>query len=149
MSTLVTSDPIQILLVDDSSDDVLLTRRALKKGKVLNQLSVVEDGVEAIDFLQRNGEYSDAPRPDIILLDLNMPRKDGREVLSEIKADDELKQIPVVVLTTSEAERDVLESSSLHANAFVTKPVDLDQFMQVIQTLEEFWFNIVKLPRSE
>jgi CheY-like chemotaxis protein len=140
---------IQILLVDDSSDDVLLTRRALKKGKVLNNLSVVDDGVEAINFLHRRGEYSDAPRPDIILLDLNMPKKDGREVLSEIKADDGLKQIPVVVLTTSEADIDILESYSLHANCYVTKPVDLDQFMHVIQTLEDFWFNVVKLPRGD
>jgi CheY-like chemotaxis protein len=140
---------IEILLVDDSSDDVLLTKRALKKGKVLNNLSVVDDGVEAINFLHRRGEYSDAPRPDIILLDLNMPRKDGREVLGEIKADDDLKQIPVVVLTTSEADIDVRESYALHANCYVTKPVDLGQFMHVIQTLEDFWFNVVKLPPVE
>ena len=149
MSMLAPENVIQILLVDDSSDDVLLTRRALKKGKVLNNLSVVDDGVEAINFLHRRGEYSDAPRPDIILLDLNMPKKDGREVLSEIKADDGLKQIPVVVLTTSEADIDILESYSLHANCYVTKPVDLDQFMHVIQTLEDFWFNVVKLPRGD
>jgi CheY-like chemotaxis protein len=146
---LAPNNVIEILLVDDSSDDVLLTKRALKKGKVLNNLSVVYDGVEAINFLHRRGEYSDAPRPDIILLDLNMPKKDGREVLSEIKADDGLKQIPVVVLTTSEADIDILESYSLYANCYVTKPVDLGQFMHVIQTLEDFWFNVVKLPRGD
>ncbi|MBI4962946.1 MAG: response regulator [Desulfomonile tiedjei] len=138
--------PVEILLVEDNPMDVIVTREALKEGKVCNNLSVVQDGEEAIEFLRRKGDYADAPRPDVILLDLNLPRKGGREVLSEIKNDPALQDIPVIVLTTSKAEEDVLDSYQLHANCFITKPVDLDQFTKVIKTIEGFWFEIVKLP---
>lgn len=138
--------PIEILLVEDSLGDVRLTREAFKEGKVLNKLSVVNDGVEAMTFLQRKGKYADAPRPDLILLDLNMPKKDGREVLAEIKADEKLKRIPVVILTVSKAEQDIFKTYNLHANCYITKPVDLAQFMEVVKTIEEFWLTIVKLP---
>ena len=138
--------PIEILLAEDSPTDALLTRRALAGGKLLNRLHVVEDGVKAIAFLRREAPYADAPRPHLILLDLNMPRKDGSEVLAEIKADEDLKVIPVVVLTTSNAEADVLRIYRLHANCYITKPVDFDSFAAAIATLEHFWFAVVTLP---
>lgn len=138
--------PIEILLVEDNPGDVRLTREALKEGKVLNNLSVAPDGIEAIAFLRKEGKYAHAIRPDIILLDLNLPKKDGREVLAEIKMDPNLRRIPVVILTTSKAEEDVIKTYDLHANCFITKPVDLDQFITVVQSVEEFWFTIVKLP---
>ena len=142
--------PIDILLVEDNPGDVRLTREALKEGKVLiNQLNVARDGVEALAFLRRQGEFSDAVRPDIILLDLNLPKKDGREVLAEIKNDPELRRIPVVILTTSKAEEDILKSYDMHANCYITKPVDLDQFITVVQSIEDFWLTIVKLPPEE
>jgi chemotaxis family two-component system response regulator Rcp1 len=140
------AQPIDILLVEDNPGDVDLTIEALKDGKVRNRLSVVEDGVEAMAFLRREGKYADAPRPDVILLDLNLPRKDGREVLAEIKADEQLRRIPVVVLTTSSSEQDILKSYDLHANCYVTKPVDLEQFLEVVKAIEGFWLTIVKLP---
>ena len=138
--------PIEILLVEDSPTDALLTRQALAGRKLLNRLHIVEDGVKAIDFLRRKAPYAEAPRPHLILLDLNMPRKDGREVLAEIKADEDLRVIPVVVLTTSNAEVDVLKSYRLHANCYITKPVDFDSFAAAIATLEHFWFAVVTLP---
>ncbi len=138
--------PIQILLVEDNPGDVRLTQEVLKEGKVHNHLSVVQDGVEAMLFLRRQGPYGEAPHPDLVLLDLNLPKKDGREVLMEIKSDDELKCIPVVILTTSQAEEDILKAYSLHGNCYITKPVDLNQFIKVIKSIEEFWLTIVKLP---
>ncbi len=138
--------PIEILLVEDNPGDARLTREALKDCRVLNHLWTVEDGEQAMAFLRREGEHADRPRPDLILLDLNMPRKDGREVLAEIKADESLKRIPVVILTTSQAEVDVLTTYNMHANAYVTKPVDFNQFIKVIQQIEDFWFTIVRLP---
>ncbi len=138
--------PIEILLVEDSPSDTELTVEALQKGKVLNNLSIVEDGVLAMEFLRGKGRYANAPRPDLILLDLNLPRRDGREVLAEIKADPSLKCIPVVVLTTSQAEQDVMRAYSLHANCYITKPVDFRQFLEVIEAIESFWLSIVKLP---
>jgi chemotaxis family two-component system response regulator Rcp1 len=140
--------PINILLVEDNPGDVRLTIEALKEGKVHNHLSVVSDGVEALTFLRNQGPFSEAPRPDLVLLDLNLPKKDGREVLAEIKDDPSLRRIPVVVLTTSEAEADVLKSYALHANCYITKPVDLEQFINVIGKIEDFWFSIVKLPAA-
>ncbi|MGW1996905.1 response regulator [Embleya sp. NPDC001921] len=137
---------IEVLLVEDDPGDVLMTREAFADNKVRNTLHVVSDGVEAVAFLRREGEYTDAPRPDLILLDLNLPRKDGREVLEEIKADEDLRRIPVVVLTTSEAEEDVLRSYHLHANAYVTKPVDFEQFISVVRHIDEFFVSVVKLP---
>jgi len=138
--------PIEILLVEDNPGDVRLTQEALRDSKLHNRLSVVEDGVEALAFLKREGHYNDSPRPDIILLDLNLPRKSGREVLEEIKQDEVLKRIPVVVLTTSEDERDVMASYNLHANCYITKPVDLSQFITIVRNIKEFWFTIVRLP---
>lgn len=138
--------PIEILLVEDNPGDVRLTREAFKEGKVANNIRVVEDGVEAMKFLRREGRYADAPRPDIILLDLNLPKKDGREVLKEIKADDDLKRIPVVVLTTSDAEKDVIMSYNLHANCYINKPVELDRIIEIVKSIENFWFSTVKLP---
>ena len=140
--------PVEILLVEDSPGDVRLTREALREGKVRNNLSVVTDGVEALAFLRREGQYADAPRPDVILLDLNLPRKDGRQVLEEIKADDRFRRIPVVVLTTSRDEHDILRSYDLHANCYITKPVSLDQFIGVVQAIEGFWFTVVTLPEQ-
>jgi chemotaxis family two-component system response regulator Rcp1 len=137
---------IEILLVEDNPGDVRLTEEALKDGKVSNRLNVVGDGVEALAFLRQEGKYAGAPRPDVILLDLNLPRKDGRQVLAEIKADDDLKRIPVVVLTTSSSEQDILRSYNLHANCYITKPVDLEQFIEVVKGIEDFWLTIVKLP---
>ena len=138
--------PIEILLVEDSPSDADLTEEALSDGKVLNKLHWVADGVEALAFLQRQGKYADAPRPDLILLDLNLPKKDGRDVLAHIKADPSLKLIPVVVLTTSAAERDILKTYELHANCYVTKPIDLEQFISVVRLIEMFWLAVVKLP---
>jgi len=138
--------PIEILLVEDNPGDVRLTREALHEGKVWNNLSVAGDGVAAMRFLRREDGRANAPRPDLILLDLNLPKKDGRQVLEEIKVDPELRRIPVVVLTTSKAEEDVLRSYNLHANCYVTKPVDLEQFMSVVASIEDFWLCIVKLP---
>jgi CheY-like chemotaxis protein len=140
--------PVEILLVEDNPGDVLLTVEALKEAKVLNSLHVARDGVEALAILRRQGEFADRSRPDIIFLDLNLPRKDGREVLSEIKEDPSLRRIPVVVLTTSQAEQDILRSYDLHANCYITKPVDLDQFIEVVRKVEGFWLTVVKLPRE-
>ena len=138
--------PIEILLVEDNPADVRLTTEALKEEKIYNNLYVASDGVEAIAFLRREGKFVKAVRPDLILLDLNLPKKDGREVLEEIKSDDDLKTIPVVVLTVSKSEEDILKSYNLHANCYITKPVDLNQFMKVIRSVQEFWLTIVKLP---
>lgn len=140
--------PVDILLVEDSPTDVLLAQEALEHAKVLTNLHVATDGVEALDYLHQRGEFANATRPDLILLDLNLPRKDGREVLQEIKADEQLKRIPVVVLTTSKAEEDILKVYGLHANCYVTKPVDFEQFVQVVKAIESFWFTIVSLPNS-
>ena len=140
------TEPIEILLVEDNPGDARLAVEALKDSKVRNNLYWVEDGVEAMDFLRRQKEYVGVPPPDLILLDLNLPRKDGREVLAEIKEDPRLRLIPVVVLTTSEAERDLVRTYDLHANAYVVKPIDLDRFVEVVQAIEDFWFAIVKLP---
>ncbi len=140
--------PIEILLIEDNPGDVRLTREALKENKVHNNLFVVEDGVEALAFLRKENQYANSPRPGLILLDLNLPKMDGRQVLAEIKADPKLKRIPVVVLTTSEAERDIFETYNLHANCYVTKPIDLDQFITVIKAVEGFWLTIVKLPNG-
>ena len=138
--------PMEILLVEDNPGDVRLTKEALKEGKVYSNLHAVKDGVEAMEFLRRQGRFRGVPRPDIILLDLNLPRKDGREVLQEIKSDGDLKRIPVVVLTTSKAEEDVLRTYNLHANCYVTKPVDLEKFMVVVKTIDSFWLTVVTLP---
>lgn len=140
---------IQVLLVEDNPGDVRLTKEALKEGKMLNRVTVVGDGVEALSFLRRQGKYADAGQPDLILLDLNLPKKDGRQVLAEIKADPGLKRIPVVVLTTSSAEEDILKTYDLHANCYVTKPVDLEQFMHVVKSIEDFWVTVVKLPSED
>jgi two-component system response regulator len=140
--------PIEVLLVEDDEGDVLMTREALAEGKVLNRLSVVNDGVEAVEYLRQNGEYNDASRPDLILLDLNLPKKDGRQVLEEVKADESLRRIPVIVLTTSAADEDVLRSYNLHANAYVTKPVDFDRFVDVIRQIDDFFISVVRLPPS-
>lgn len=141
-----TNHLITILLVEDNPGDVRLTREALKEGKIRNTLYDVSDGIEALEFLRQTGKYKEAIRPDLILLDINLPRKSGLEVLAEIKADQYMMRIPVVILTTSEAEQDILRSYNHHANAYVTKPVDLDQFMVVVKSIEDFWLEIVKLP---
>ena len=140
--------PIEVLLVEDDEGDVLMTREALDEGKVFNRLSVVGDGVEAVSYLRRSGQYADAVRPDLVLLDLNLPKRDGRQVLEEVKSDPDLRRIPVVVLTTSEAEEDVLRSYDLHANAYVTKPVDFERFVEVIRQIDEFFISVVRLPGS-
>jgi CheY-like chemotaxis protein len=140
--------PIEVLLVEDDEGDVLMTREALEEGKVRTHLTVVGDGVEAMDYLRRAGRYAEAIRPDIVLLDLNLPKRNGRQVLADIKADPDLRRIPVVVLTTSEAEDDVLGSYDLHANAYVTKPVDFDRFVEVIRQIDEFFMTVVRLPDS-
>ena len=137
---------IDILLVEDNPGDVRLTVEALKEGKVRNRLHIAKDGMEAMDFLHRRGDYSDVPRPDLILLDLNLPKKDGHEVLAEIKEDPELKRIPVVVLTGSKAGEDVLKTYNRHANRYITKPVDWDQFITVVKSINDFWLTIVRLP---
>jgi CheY-like chemotaxis protein len=141
--------PIEILLVEDSPSDTDLTVEALAAAKVTNRLSIVEDGVQAMEFLRRQGQYAQAPRPDLILLDLNLPRKDGREVLAEIRSDEKLTSIPVVVLTTSQAEQDVVRAYTLHANCYITKPVDFRQFLDVIEAIEGFWLSVVKLPTEK
>jgi two-component system, chemotaxis family, response regulator Rcp1 len=138
--------PITILMAEDNATDVMLTREALAHAKVMNTLHVVEDGMEALDFLHRRGRHVKAPHPDLILLDLNMPRKNGQEVLAEIKADTRLKQIPVVILTTSKAEEDVVKAYGLYANCYVIKPVDFDVFAEVVRSIQQFWFSVVTLP---
>jgi len=147
MSETSAGHPIEVLLVEDDPGDVLMTREAFEHHKLRNQLHVVPDGVEAISFLRREGKHEGAPRPGLILLDLNLPRKDGREVLEEIKSDETLRSIPVVVLTTSQAEEDILRSYNLHANAYVAKPVDFERFIDVIRQIDDFFVTVVKLPR--
>ncbi len=138
--------PIQILMVEDNPDDIELTVEALKDARVANHLTVVQDGEEALSYLRCRGKYAQAVRPDLILLDLNMPRKNGRDVLRDIKNDPELKRIPVVILTTSQAEDDILHTYDLHANCYITKPVDFNQFLKVVRSIEDFWLTVVKLP---
>ena len=138
--------PVEILLVEDNPGDVRLTQEALKESKITNRLTVARDGVEALQILYREDPFSDAPRPDVIFLDLNLPRMDGREVLARVKEDPDLRRIPIVVLTTSEAEQDVLRAYDLHANCYILKPVDLDQFILAVRSIESFWLSIVKLP---
>lgn len=138
--------PVEILLVEDNPGDARLMIEALREGKVLNHLSIARDGVEALAFLRREGQHARAPRPDLIMLDLNLPKKDGREVLADIKADAILKSIPVVILTTSQAEQDIVKSYNLHANCYINKPVDLEEFLTVLKSVEDFWLTIVKLP---
>jgi CheY-like chemotaxis protein len=142
----INSRPIEILLVEDNPGDVNLTRIALAEREINVNLSVVADGIEAMNFLNRHGQYHQAIHPDLILLDWNLPRKDGREVLVEIKADEKLHRIPVVVLTTSKSEEDILKAYDLHANCYITKPVDFDRFVEIVQSIEDFWFTIVQLP---
>jgi len=139
-------EPIEILLVEDSPDDADLTVDVLREGRVHNRVTVIEDGVEAMAYLRREGKHATAPRPDLILLDLNLPRKNGREILAEVKQDPDLRRIPVVVMTSSDDEKDMLAAYNLYANCYVTKPVDLDQFIGVVKSIEHFWFSIVKLP---
>jgi len=146
MSNKKTGKPIEILLVEDNPGDIRLTQEAMKDAKVLNKLHVVRDGVEALAFLRRQGKYAKSVHPDLVLLDLNLPKKDGREVLAEIKEDPNLKSIPVVVLTVSKAEEDIIRSYELHANCYITKPVDLERFLEVVKAVEDFWLTIVKLP---
>ncbi len=148
MSEELQIDPIDILLVEDDPGDVLMTQEAFEEHKVRNRLSVVADGVDAMRFLRREGEFADAPRPDLVLLDLNLPRRGGREVLEDIKGDPELRSIPVVVLTTSSAEEDILRSYDLHANAYVTKPVDFERFIEVVRQIDDFFVSVVRLPRG-
>jgi two-component system, chemotaxis family, response regulator Rcp1 len=147
MAEIPNTEPIQILLVEDNLADARLAVEALKESKVVNTLYHVEDGVQAMRFLRRQGEYVGMPLPDLILLDLNLPRRDGREVLEEIKGDPELRIIPVVVLTTSAAERDLVKTYHLHANAYIVKPIDLDRFIEIVHAIEGFWFSVVKLPQ--
>ncbi|MCF8042166.1 MAG: response regulator [Desulfarculaceae bacterium] len=149
MQDLSMEKPVNILLVEDNPGDARLAQEALKENKVANSLHWVDDGVKALEFLHREGPYADAPRPDVILLDLNLPRKDGREVLAEIKDDPDLKRIPVVVLTVSQAEEDILKTYDLHANCYITKPLDLERFLEVVQQVENFWLTIVKLPNAQ
>ena len=137
---------VEILLVEDNPGDVRLTIEALKESKILNNLNVVDDGIEAMAYLNKEGKYKDRPHPDLIILDLNLPRKDGREVLEEIKEHKNFKRIPIVILTISEAEEDILKTYQLHANCFITKPVDINQFIKVVKSVSNFWFSIVKLP---
>ena len=148
MDTCAPIRPIDILLVEDNLGDIDLAREALGMGKLHNSLYVVQDGVAAMDFLRKNGKYANSPRPDLIILDLNLPKKDGRQVLAEIKVDEDLKRIPVVILTTSCAEEDVLKSYNLHANCYISKPIDMKQFLHVVQSIEEFWLSIVVLPNG-
>jgi len=147
MNIIDEATPIEVLLVEDDPGDVLITREALVGSKLVHNLHVVDNGERAVDFLRRQGDYHDVPRPDLILLDLNLPRLDGREVLARIKADEALRQIPVVVLTTSDAEEDVLRSYDLHANAYVTKPVDFEAFIAVVRQIDDFFLSVVRLPR--
>ena len=146
MSTAEPGKAVEILLVEDNPGDVRLTRETLKDSKLLNHVSVANDGVEAMAFLRREGKYAEAIHPDLILLDLNLPKKDGREVLAEIKADAQLRRIPVVILTTSSADQDILQMYDLHANCYITKPVNLDQFSAIVRAIEDFWFVMVQLP---
>jgi two-component system, chemotaxis family, response regulator Rcp1 len=146
MNNIVIGRPIEILLVEDNPGDVRLTMEALRGGRVRNNIHVVEDGVQAMDFLRCQGDYGAAPRPDLILLDLNLPKKDGRAVLGEVKQDPALKRIPVVILTSSAAEQDILQAYDLAANCYITKPVDLEQFLRVLKSIEDFWLVIVQLP---
>lgn len=139
-------NPIDILVVEDNSGDARLIKEVLNEHKIFNSLFIVNDGVEAMNFLLKKGKYKDSSKPDLIILDLNLPKKDGREVLAEIKADENLKRIPVVVLTTSQSEIDILKSYNLHANCYITKPVDLGQFLEVVKSIEDFWLTVVKLP---
>ncbi len=141
--------PIDILLIEDSEGDVRLVQEALKEGKLHNRLSVARDGVEGLDFLLRRGKYRDAVRPDLVLLDLNMPKKNGREVLAEIKRHEDLRRIPVVILTTSSAETDIIQTYNLHANCYIVKPLELDEFIRVVLSIENFWISIVTLPTGE
>lgn len=141
-----TTEPIEILLAEDNPGDVKLTQKALEHGNITNNLHVVEDGIETMKYLRQEGEYADDPHPDLLLLDLNMPKKDGREVLEDMEADPQMRRIPVVVLTSSEAEEDIVRSYELSANAYLTKPVDFDGFVEIINRLEDFWFEVVKMP---
>ena len=140
------SKPIEILLIEDSTTDILITQEALHEARLPNHLNIVEDGVKALDFLRQIGSYAQAPRPDLILLDLNLPRKNGQEVLAEIKNDPGLQQIPIVVLTTSSAEEDIIKAYALHANCYVVKPLDFISFVEVIRSIRHFWFTVVTLP---
>jgi chemotaxis family two-component system response regulator Rcp1 len=146
MVTAANGRPVEILLVEDNPGDVRLTKEALKEGNLLNKLSVVGDGMEALAFLRREGKFADSARPDMILLDLNLPKKSGLEVLADVKADENLRRTPVVVLTTSQAEQDIVKSYNLYANCYISKPVDLGEFMNVVKSIEEFWLRIAKLP---
>ena len=148
MTVIQECQPLEILLVEDNPGDVRLTQEVFKEAKILNRLSVVWDGVDAMAFLRKEGEYGNASRPDLILLDLNLPRKSGREVLAEAKADPELRSIPIVVLTTSSADQDVAIAYERHANCYITKPVDLDQFIRIVTSIEQFWLTIVEFPRE-
>ncbi|MGD0339075.1 MAG: response regulator [Bacteroidota bacterium] len=148
MNTENLGKPIEILLVEDNPGDARLALESFKESKIRNALHWVQDGVEALAFMRRQGRYTNEPRPDVILLDLNMPKMDGRRVLAEIKSDDDLKRIPVVILTISKSEEDILKTYNLHANCYITKPLDLDQFMKVIRSIEDFWLTIVRLPRG-
>lgn len=141
-------ETVEILLAEDNPGDVMLTKKAFEQGKLANNLHVVTDGVEALEFLRQEGEYADEPRPDLVLLDLNMPRKDGQDVLKDLQADNDLCRIPVVVLTSSESEEDIAKSYELNANAYLTKPVDFDGFIEIINRMEDFWFKVVKLPQK-
>jgi CheY-like chemotaxis protein len=143
---MISIQPVKILLVEDNEGDIRLTREALKEGKVHNDLYVTRDGIDALKFLNRHGKYKDVPRPDLILLDLNLPKMDGRELLEKIKEDASLRRIPVVILTTSEDEADIIRSYELHANCYITKPVNMEQFIGVVRSVEDFWFSIVRLP---
>jgi len=149
MKSAIECGPIEILLVEDNPGDVRLTIEALKEGRFANLINVAVDGFEAMAFLRREGKYANASKPDLILLDLNLPKKNGREVLAEIKTDSNLKRIPVVVLTSSQAETDIVATYDLHANCYITKPVDFDQFISVVRSIEDFWFAVVKLPPRE
>ncbi len=146
MSKIKKKIPVEILLVEDNPGDVRLTVEALNESKIFNNLHIVEDGIEALAFLRKEDKYERKPRPDLILLDLNLPKKDGREVLEEIKKEDPLKRIPVVILTSSSAEEDIMKTYDHHANCFITKPVDINQFIKVVKAISNFWFRIVKLP---
>jgi len=140
---------VEILLIEDNPGDVRLTQEALKEGKIKNNLHVISDGAEATDFLFKRNQYQNAPRPDLIILDLNLPRKNGQEVLAEIKADDNLKSIPVIILTISKAEEDIIRSYNLHANCFLVKPIELNKFFEVVKSIENFWLTLVKFPKNE
>ena len=141
--------PIEVLLVEDNPGDIRLTKEAMKEAKIINNLNVVEDGVEALAYLRKKGNFKGVKRPDLILLDINLPKKNGREVLAEIKQDIQLKQIPVVILTVSNAEEDIIKTYELHANCYITKPVDMEQFIKVVKSIDAFWFSIVKLPPNK